>query len=65
MVLNFDDWYDSIGHRLVEESNPVCDDDFLENEYESYVSEYEDLKYEEYKEEKLESSLEEGTTNEE
>lgn len=56
-LLSFDDWFDKYGERIIDEhATPLQNyslDEFLMNEYEIYVSDYEDYAYEQYKDQQL------------
>ena len=55
MLLDYDDWFESVGFELLEELEELEDisDVYIEEElmlaYEGYISEYEDRCYDEYR----------------
>lgn len=63
MIYSFDDWYDKNADKLEEDYQEYLDiiddtiivpnsfDEYCLSEYESYVSEYDDIEYERYKDE--------------
>ena len=55
MPLSYDEWYDYIGHNLVEESDfsGIYLSELLEEAYENYLSEYQDQAYETYRDQQL------------
>lgn len=53
-MYSYKDWFDKYGCELVDIDGEYLSDEELEDEYQTYISDYEDYKYEEYRDRRME-----------